>query len=78
MDIEIGIAGQCVTFGRADLDGCVLVGADFYSVMNFDPLDFEIEWPFSNCQSREGMSLDISTKSGITGKIGTYKIGYEN
>ncbi|PDS77946.1 hypothetical protein [Rhizobium sp. L43] len=55
-----------------------LVGADFYSVMNFDPLDFEIEWPFSDCQSLEGMSLDISTRSGIAGKIATYKIGYEN
>ncbi|QHW25199.1 hypothetical protein GYN07_13000 [Rhizobium leguminosarum bv. viciae 248] len=55
-----------------------LVGAGSYSVMNFDPLDFEIEWPFSDCQSLDGMSLDISTKSGITGKIATFKIGYEN
>lgn len=55
-----------------------LVGAGFYSVMNFDPLDFEIEWPFSGCQSLDGLSLEISTRGENSGHVATYKIGYEN
>lgn len=55
-----------------------LVGAGFYSAMNFDPMDFEIEWPFNDCQPIDKLSVNISTRDGTSGKTATYKISNEN
>lgn len=49
-----------------------LLGEGSYSVMNFDPLDFGIDWPFSGCQPIEGLTLEIHAGNGYAGI--TYKI----
>lgn len=49
-----------------------LVGAGVYSVMNFDPLEFGIDWSFSDCQPIDKLSVEVS-KSGVFGNSITYK-----
>lgn len=49
-----------------------LLGEGSYSVMNFDPLDFGIDWPFSGCEPIEGLILEIFARDGYKGI--TYKI----
>ncbi|NEJ71271.1 hypothetical protein GR197_12095 [Rhizobium phaseoli] len=44
-----------------------LLGEGSYSVMNFDPLDVAIDWPFSGCQPIEGLSLEIHARNGYAG-----------
>ena len=50
-----------------------LLGEGSYSVMNFDPLEFEIDGPFSDCRSINELSLEIHTRNGRAGII-SYKI----
>lgn len=49
------------------------IGDGSYSVMNFDPADFNIEWPFSGCQAVDALSLEISSENGHLGPV-TYRI----
>ncbi len=51
-----------------------LLGDESYSVMNFDPIDFYINFPFSDCQNIDGLNLEILSGAENSASVVTYRI----